>query len=222
LSSALAEFSFEGTIKYLEDFVARIDTPVLSRLYTALVGHPVSDIPDLRQFIGRARRLKPSNAARVSFDPRSILLEFPPGGSTLRIVRHRMDWEIASMALVCGQLSPFFSLVERLDLVVTYSPFKLRGINSTEYSLFLECFRPFTAIQDLYVSKSLVPLIAPALHELIGERATEVLPKLRDLSLGGSVIPESVQEAIQPFIDARRLSGRPIAIHCWEEEGADL
>jgi hypothetical protein len=204
---APAESSFEGTIKYLEDFVVRIDTPMLSRLYTALVGDPIFDIPHLRQFIGRARRLKPSKAARVSFDPRSILLEFPAGGSTLRIVRHRMDWEIASVALVCGQLSPFFSVVERLDLAVTYFPFKLRGINGTEFTLFLELFRPLPATQGLYVSKSFVPLIAPPLQELIGERATEVLPNLRDLFLGGSVVLGSVQKGIRPFADARQISG---------------
>ncbi|KAI0291833.1 hypothetical protein BC826DRAFT_969809 [Russula brevipes] len=164
-----------------------VDTPVLSQLYTVLLGDfrvvldmlDMLDMPHLRQFIGRARRPKPAKAARVSFDPRYILLEFPPGVSTLRI------------------LSPFFSLVERLDLV-TCSPFKLRGIYRPEPALFLELFQPFTAVRSLDISKGL-PFIAPALqgpHRGKGHR--------------------------KPFADARQISGRPIAIPCWNdsEEGA--
>ncbi|KAI0285565.1 hypothetical protein BC826DRAFT_1179044 [Russula brevipes] len=216
---ALATFAFRGMNKYLEDFVARIDTPVLTRLHTSFVMDVAFDIPHLSQFIGRVGGLKSSKAVRVSFQSWSIRLEF---GSTLRIVRPRTNWLmlISSMAVVCRQLSPLCSLFERLDLM-TDSPFKLPEIESIEPTLFFELFRPFTATQDLYVSKSLVPLIAAALQQLIGEWATEVLPELRSLFLAGSVIPGYVQEAIQPFVDARRLSGRPIAIHRWEEEGAD-
>ena len=39
-----------------------------------------------------------------------------------------------------------------------------------------EVLRPFTAVKDLFT-----PRIAPALKELVGERATEVLPALRTL-----------------------------------------
>jgi hypothetical protein len=122
------------------------------------------------------------------------------------------------MALVCGRLSPLFSLVERLDLVVRHSPAGPRLEDGIKSTVVLELFQLFATIQGLYVSESLVQLIAPALQELIGEKATEVLPNLRNLFLGGPVIPGSVQEAIQPFVDARRLSGQPIAIHRWEEK----
>ncbi|KAI0290298.1 hypothetical protein BC826DRAFT_1106533 [Russula brevipes] len=221
---ALAEFSFGGVSEYLEDFVARIDTPVLSQLYMSLDRDFVFDIPHLRQFIGRARQLKPSKAVRMSFDTWSTLLEIPPRGSTLRIrIAHdRTDWQSSSMAMVCGQFSPLFSLVERLDLVAGYFSFERRRVDGIESTLVLELFRPFTTIQGLYVSESLVPFVALVLQELIGERATEVLPNLRDLFLGGSVTPEPVQKAIQPFVDARRLADRPIAIRRWEGQGANL
>jgi hypothetical protein len=214
---ALTDFSFTGMREDLEDFVARIDTPVLSQVFTSLAADFVFDIPHFTQFIGRAGGLKPSKTPRVLFGPWSILLEFSPD-STLRINRYRTDWCISSIVLICSQLSSFFSLVERLDLVAEYDLEVGRPIHSTP---FLELFRPFTAIEGLYVSESLVPLIAPALQGLIGQRATEVLPNLRDLFLGGLVTPGSVQEAVQPFVDARQLSGRPIAIHRWEEEGAN-
>jgi hypothetical protein len=65
--------------------------------------------------------------------------------------------------------------------------------------------------RSLYVSKDIVPLIA--LQELIGERTTEVLPNLCDLFLRGSARSRSIMESIQPFVDARQLSGRPVAVH---------
>ncbi|KAI0284175.1 hypothetical protein BC826DRAFT_973438 [Russula brevipes] len=215
---ALAKFSFEGMRWYLEDFVARIDTPVLSQLHMSAARDFVYSVPHLRQFIDRTRGLKQSKTARVLFDSSSLLLEFLPRGSTLRVVREGINWQLSIMALVCGKLSPFFSLVERLDLVVTHSPAEPRLEDGIKPTLFLDLFQPFATIQGLYVSESLAPLIAPALQELIGERATEVLPNLRDLFLGGPVTPGSVQEAIQPFVDARRLSGQPVAIHRWEEK----
>jgi hypothetical protein len=218
---ALVKFTFNGKSVHLGDFVARIDTPVLTRLHLSLHRDLVFDTPHLRQFIGRTRGLKPPKAARVSFDSWFIRLESPSYYSELGIVWDGINWDPSSIALVCGQLSPFFSLVERLDLVMTSSPFVLGVQYGIEAALFRELFRPFTDIQGLYVYENLVPFIAPALQELIGERATEVLPNLRDVFLGGSVIPESVQEAIQPFVDARRLSGRPIAIHRWKKEEAD-
>ncbi|KAI0285553.1 hypothetical protein BC826DRAFT_972967 [Russula brevipes] len=64
----LTKFSFEGVNMYLEDFVARIDAPLLSQLNVSmkLVSHHVFDISRLRQFIGRARRLEPFRAASAS------------------------------------------------------------------------------------------------------------------------------------------------------------
>jgi hypothetical protein len=126
------------------------------------------------------------------------------------------------MSLVCGQLSPFLSLVERLDLTADYWPSLSQEEDDTVSSRFLELFEPFTAIRSLYVSESLIPFIALALQQLIGERATEVLPNLRDLFMGRPTLLELVQEAMQPFVTARRLSGQPIVIHHWEGSEADL
>jgi hypothetical protein len=202
--------------------VARIDTPRLSRLAISFYP-PVLDIPQLKQFIGRAKGLKPFKAAKVVFGRSSIQLELDqPHGSKLRIGCSGIDRQVPSMALICSRLSPFFSLVERLDLVPVYLHFYPKSGDATESTQFLNLFRPFTAIRSLYVSEILVPLVVPALQERIGERATEVLPNLRDLFLGGSVISGSVQSAIRPLLAAQQLSGQPIAFHHWEEGSADL
>jgi len=167
-----------------------------------------------------ARGLKPSKVAKLWFDRRSIRLELDqPLGLSLEVESLRINNGLDSVARVCGQLSPSFSSIERFELIWD-------GWNSTspgpewkddvESTQFLEIFQIFTAIRSLYVSKTLVPFIASALQELIGESATEVLPNLDNLFLGRSAISGSIQEDIQPFIEARRLSGRPVTVHHWE------
>jgi hypothetical protein len=52
---------------YLDDFLARIDTPVLNKFSMSLFLDLVFDVPHLKQFIGRAKGLKPYKVARVAF-----------------------------------------------------------------------------------------------------------------------------------------------------------
>jgi hypothetical protein len=219
---ALTELSFGGVVAYSEDLLARIDTPVLNQLWMFFFADPVFDIPHLKQFIGRAKGLEPYKVAQVAFTPGSIQLSLTePLPLSLGMVCDRIDLKVHAMSLVCGQLSPFLSLVERLDLTADYWPSKSQGEDDTVSSRFLELSQPFTAIRSLHVSEGLIPFIAPALQQLIGPRAAEVLPNLCDLFLGGPAIPGTVLEAMRPFVDARQLSGQPIVIHHWEEKGAD-
>ncbi|KAI0288130.1 hypothetical protein BC826DRAFT_710284 [Russula brevipes] len=204
-------------VGYLEDFLSHIDTPVLDKFSMTFYLDLIFDIPHLKEFIGRAKGLKPPKAAMLLFYPSGIRLELDgPHGSMLRILcRKGVDWQVDKMAWVCRQLSPFFSLIERLDLVWDYLPFDSQGEDGIVSAEFLELFQPFTAVRSLHVPWSLVPFIATALQGFIGPRATEVLPHLRDLFLG-SAIPGTVPEVMRLFVDARRLSGHPIVIHHWD------
>lgn len=47
--------------------------------------------------------------------------------------------------------------------------------------LWLRFLHFFTAVKDLHLSEGLVPHVAAALQELIGERVTAVLPALQNL-----------------------------------------
>jgi hypothetical protein len=216
---ALTDFTFQGATDYLDDFLTLIDTPVLNKFSMSLFLDPVFGVPHLTQFIGRTKGLKPYEVARVAFTAGSIQLSLTePLPLSLEIVCDPAYWEVEVMSLACGQLSPFLSLVERLDIAGHFH-FNPQIEGDLEFSQFCQLF---SAIRSLHVSKSIVPLVILTLQGLIGEGATEVLPNLRDLFLGGSAIPGTVLEAMQPFVDARRLSGQPIAIHHWEEKGADL
>jgi hypothetical protein len=221
---ALSHLSFEGENEYSEDLAARIDTPRLSRLSMSFFSGSVFDIPQLKQLIGRAKGLQPFKVAKVVFGQWSVQLELDqPHGPTSSIgCMVGMDLQVSSMALVCSQLSPFFSLIERLDLIPVYSQFDPQIGNATESTQFVELFQPFAAIQSLYVYEILLPLVLPALRERIGERATDGLPNLRDIFLGGYVKSGSVQDSIQSLLAAQRPSSQPIAFHHWEKGSADF
>jgi len=216
---ALTNLSFQGMTDYSEDFLARIDTPVLDNFSISFFLDLVFDVPHLKQFIGCAKRLKPPKAASVVFGSRSIQLQLEQQiGPILEIRCDRIGWQVDSMALVCGQLSPFCLPIEQLKFIADHAPSE-DDMESTE---FLELFRPFTAVRTLHVSRSLVRPIATALQGLIGPGATELLPNLCDLFffLGGPAITGTVTEAMQPVLAARQLSGQPIAVHHWEGKEA--
>ncbi|KAI0288127.1 hypothetical protein BC826DRAFT_710132 [Russula brevipes] len=209
---ALTNLSFSGMIGYSEDFLARIDTPVLDKFSMTFYQELNYEFPHLKQFIGRAKGLRPPKAARLLFYSSGIRLELDgPHGPMLKILCRGVDRQVDKMARVCRQLSPFFSLIERLDLVWDYPPLESQEEDGIVSAQFLALLQPFTAVRSLRVPRSLVPFIATALQGLIGPRATEVLPHLHDIFLGSVIVPE----AIRPFVDARRLSGHPIVICHW-------
>ena len=82
-----------------------------------------------------------------------------------------------------------------------------------ENAQWLELLDPFTSLKNLYLTDRIALHFCGALQELSEERATEVLPALRDLFLDGSRSFKHIQEAIGPFIAARQLSVHPLAIY---------
>ena len=98
--------------------------------------------------------------------------------------------------------------------MMTYATWalELAGKNKVDSSQWLELFRPFSAVRTMNVSVTLEPLVAAALGELTGERTIEVLPVLENLSLDVLKPSRSVRAAMESFIAARQLSGRPVVV----------
>jgi len=83
-----------------------------------------------------------------------------------------------------------------------------------EDAQWLELLDSFTALKNLYLADGIAQRFCGALQELSGERATEVLPALRNLFVGGSSL-EPVLETIKSFVTARQLSGHPVVVDRW-------
>jgi hypothetical protein len=213
----LAELWFKGVSEYLEDLVAQIDTPLLDKLKITFFNQLIFETPQLTQFIGRTPKLKAHNVdTHAVFSYQHVLVrrcQEPVGKVELGISCRQSDWQLSSLAQVCSSSFPqaHIPTVERLDIHDdrSWPPDWQEDIESSQW---LDIFHLFPGVKDLYISREFVPRIAPALQELVGERATEVLPALRTIYLETG----AVQKAIGPFVAARQLTGHPIAISFWD------
>jgi hypothetical protein len=221
LLPALGSLWFSGVSEYLEDFVARIDAPLLKKLEMTFFHQLIFDIPQLTQFIGRTSQFKTYDNLRVLFSGGIVWVTL---GRTFveeleyRILCSRSDWLLSSMAQLC---SSFFrqALFPALEHLYIMEDGLSDWQDDIESSQWLEVLHPFTAVKDFYISSILIPRIAPALQELVGERVTEVLPALQTLFLEEPLPSGPVQEAIGQFVAARQLSGHPIVVSRWDCDG---
>ena len=213
--SCLDGFWFTGASEYLDDLVAWIDAPRLHILSISFFEQfDDFDNPHLVQFIGRTPRFQEPNEAhlRLEFDAIVLLWESDDHGRlSVTISCEDSDPHPLDLAQVCTMCLPSLPTVESLQLGVfsktLYS--ELEWKDGVEDDQWLELLRPFTAVKSLYLSKEFQPDIAAALQELVGERATEVLPSLQNIFLAKI---GSFHETIGQFIAARQLSGHPIAV----------
>jgi hypothetical protein len=221
LLPALRDLQFTGVSEYLEDLVARIDTPLLYHLDMTFFHQLIFDITQLAQFISRGSRRQRDeafNTARVIFSDSRVTVSLPEPsyGLVLGVSCRQSDWQLSALAQVCSSSFPhaFIPTVEHLYILEDESS-RPRWQDDIENSQWLELLHPFTALKNLFLSKKFALRIAPALQELVGERANEVLPALQSISLEGFHPSEVVPKGIGQFIAVRQLSSRPIAVIPW-------
>ena len=220
---ALTFFSFKGVNEYLDDLVSRIDAPKICRLSTTFFNDIDFSTPGLSQFINRTPTLGPYSDGEACFtfcySEAVVELQPHPKPSHRRMFEVKIlckvsDWQLSSLAQICAlSLQPLLTMENLYIGIVFPAPDWKGDIENTEW---LNLLLPFTAVKNLYLSKQLLPHIAPALQELTGARTTEVLPALQNVLLEGFQPSEPVQEGIGQFISARQLINRPVAISVWE------
>ena len=219
LLPVLTKLDFVGVDKYLEDLVSRIDVPELNNLEITVFHQLIFDTLQLTHFISRTPKFKPYDEASIIFSNWDVSVTLPrifdrTKDITLSLgvegLSTRSDWEVSSLVQVCRSFFPqtFIPAVEHLD-ILDDTCLELRCLDYIESSQWLDLFRPFTAVKYLYITRYIAPHIARALRELVGERVTEVFPALQNLLLDDT---EPVRETIEPFIAARQLAGRPVAV----------
>jgi F-box-like len=222
---ALHEFRFKGVIGYLEELVTHIDASQLDEMDITFFNQIDFDCPRLAQFINRTPTLRAHDEAHVQFDDStaSIPLRYRTSksgsyGLLINISCREPDWQLSSVAQVCNTSLPPLSTVEYLYIEHRYSELAWKN-DAIENALWLELLLPFTAVENLYLSKEFAPGIAAALQDLVGDRITEVLPSLQNIFVEGLGPWGPFQENIGQFAAARRHSGHPIAISVWDNVG---
>ena len=220
LIPALTKFTFQGASEYVEVFVAQIDVPLLEHVSMTFFHQLIFDTPQLAQFMRCATGSKALNDVHVDFRQHEVLVEIFSQTGTFRrptILCRVLEWQLSSFARLFKSFFPSIYTVE--NLYIHSRSFRsewqsqLRG--EIENVQWLEIFRPFTAMKNLYISGKFVQCITTALQELVEERLMGVLPALENIFLEGFQSSRPVQEAIGQFVAARQLSGRPVATFHW-------
>ncbi|KAH8982465.1 hypothetical protein EDB86DRAFT_335091 [Lactarius hatsudake] len=141
--STLTEFTFRGSSEYLEDLVARMDTPSLHEFDISLFHQPIFDVPQLSQFICRTEGLgSPDNATLFSNEIAVSLKLWQATGSpivgsfSLNILYPDLDWQISSVAQICLQSLPLLSGIKRLSIDSTDEQAGWQGDTSPEWHRF--------------------------------------------------------------------------------------
>jgi hypothetical protein len=217
----LKQFIFIGGSEYLEDLVARIDAPLLDRLEITFFRQLLFHTPQFAQFISRTPNLMTYDEAHVVFTSYHAELQLARyRGLNLEIYCNQLDWLLSMLAQICTSSLTLISSLEHLYIheneINLTQP---RWEDDIENVQWLELLHPFTTVKALYLSQDITSRIAPALEELVGERATEVLPALQSLFLEPKP-SEPVQKAIDKFVATRQLSNHPVVISHWNGKPA--
>jgi hypothetical protein len=210
LLPALTYFYFKGVSEYLDDLVARIEAPLLDEFHITFFHQLIFDTPQLTQFISRTRKFNACDHALVQFFDLGVRVSTIDKALRLEISCRQSDWQLSSLAQVCGSI--FIHPIEHLyiqEAILSPPPWQ----DDIETGQWLELLHRLTAVKDLRITRESTPRIAPTLQELVGGRATEVLPALQTLFL--ETLPSDVRKKIDKFVAARELAGHPIAVSRW-------
>jgi hypothetical protein len=215
---ALTALHYEGRNWYLEDFLARIDTPRLDQLKLKYFVDRIQAL-QLSQFIKRTENLHTGQFTRAdvifSYRDSDFKFERSQGNSSqaqlgLNIIDRRyLKAQVRSVAAVLGELT-LFSNVDTLfahgDSVNT------REICTTDWQPF---FCLFPAVRALRLSGGVAASIVSALEDTTEDMATDVFPALPLIGLVGGrngYFQSDPVGSIEQFLSLRQLAGRPVAV----------
>ena len=217
----LASFHFHGDIEYLEDVLSQIETPTLDQSYFRFFNQLIFDTPLLAHFIRRTEMFMTIHRARAEFFSWAVgvtlseqeeMANNDREALRLEISCQPLDTQLSALAQVLNSFLSSLPTLESLEIAVSREDWQ-GEIEAVQWHEFLH---PFTFVKDMtLVSEDSVRLVAPALQELAGGSATQVLPALQNLFLRTySWRPSGpIKEAIEQFIAIRERYGHPVTIH---------
>jgi hypothetical protein len=224
LLPALDHFLFYGVREYLEDFVARIDTPQLDTTSIFYYDHDVNfEVPQLSEFINRSEKLKKTLSGNcvVMPDFGDGIYFHIVGITTIEEGRWNSNagisicvncgdkyQQILCLANVLRQIFPIlpdvvhFRISSEIDLYESLS--EPEGLDDIEW---LQVLHTFSSVQTLFVCGNLAGQVCDALDDIDEEIATQVLPALNLLCLEDQPVT-----SVDEFIAVRQDSGRPVTV----------
>jgi hypothetical protein len=218
---SLTVLRFQGGSEYLEDLVARINSPLLQNLRISLLDYRIFGLEQLHRFISHSGILRSFNHAKVTFGHTDVIALYPPGRTTESsedsedaILRMGFDGLLSSVVQICRPPLSLMSSVEHLVMANDGRPWSLA--DNIDNAMWPDLFRLLPAVLTLRISSDLRPFILSAFQEFSVGMATEVLPARDWLYVQWYEPSGSEWEAIKPFITARQTSDHPVTVRHWD------
>ena len=212
----LNDFTFQGSGEYLEVLVARIDAPRLGRLEITFFNDIVFITPHLTRFISHTPTFEAFNTATVILREWAASVELLSAYAelTVSVSCWELDWQLSFLEQVCTSSLPPLSTLQDLYMKLR-RPWPEDWKDNIDYAQWLELFRSFTAVKNLYLFRELAPCVATTLQELVGGRTTEVLPNLQNIFVDPFQESGFYEKGIVKFVAARQVTSHPITVSRW-------
>ena len=124
--AALTCLKYQGTSKYLDIFVGRIDAPHLGDIEITLFSQPTMDGWQLGRFIQWTEIHTLLSRAEVETSAHAISISLTNSDFStplrLQISCKQLDWQLSCMAQICDQISPFLFHVGDLRVDASRPP----------------------------------------------------------------------------------------------------
>jgi hypothetical protein len=135
-------------------------------------------------------------------------MPFTPSKVTMVVGCQPLDKQISSVVQIFNSPSQMFSTVEHLAFQHTEG--YLDETDITDRTEWRKLLRSFSNVKTLWVNEGLVKGFSRCLRLDDGEHPLELLPELQELQYCGW--RADTADALTPFIDARRDTGRPVTL----------
>jgi hypothetical protein len=220
---ALTGFFFKGISEYAEDFMARIDAPLLHDIHISFFNQLIFNIPQLLYLINCIERFKGLNA-KVLFLKDNTSMELSSEMDDhllLGFSCNQADWQLSLVAQLCSTSLHPISALENLKVMVDSDNPQHFGQFDIDHNQWMELLLPFTNVKNIFLAEDVALHVITTLQGFCGEEVTQVLPTLRSLLIKGLQPSGLTQEAVESFVAAYQCFGHSVAIHHWEE-GSDM
>jgi hypothetical protein len=231
---ALTLLHLHCTSEFLEGFVSRLDAPSLKEMDIMFSGYdePVSNISELPRFISRIETFETFDKADIhNRDFGNIEFIFSKqassvAGAELSLTFNQpgepdlsseTDDDLSDLTpVVCSFLPPlsrfkYLMLHEHREGTSSNVDIGDTPMDEILYS--------FTAVTNIFISESMATSVSCSMKGLSEERATVMLPALRNIFVAGLQRQgKRTRRAIKKFIAAKRFVGHPVTLHRWEPE----
>ena len=223
---ALVAFEYGGCNEYLEDFLARIDTPRLNQLGLYYFMREIEAL-QLSRFIQRTEHLSTAQFARAEVTFYNVDVSFnldcPRGNSSQALLALNvndppfLEEQVRSMVAIV----PDGALFSCVDHLYAHGDF----VDTTEISAsdWLPFFRLFPAVRTLRLYGGVESSFFAALEDTTEDMIPDVFPALHLIWLvkcedKAKTVYHDPVGSIDHFLSLRQLAGRPVTIVYTKDE----